>query len=1036
MLTNLPFQGPSTILKPFGGPADTQSGLPCGEGAPRAHPGIDFSLPVGSSVAAVAPGSVLIASDDPTTGRSLLIGHPWGQTYYANLASLAVGRGVSVSAGQPIATSGPGPDGGEEGAHLHFGIRIRPHSVEDGWCGFSDPQYYLDRIDVPAGAIIGPHILGGVHRHLPTLKTWQPRIILVVDPNPDEMALLREACPRTRIIGRIYVPDGEVSDRIRRSPTDAAQWANELVLKRQSPNVDYWQIANEVLSQKGDLPLLNQFELARMALAEAAGYRCALFGFAVGNPDLPEADRLADWRLLYPAIERAEAQGHIVAVHQYGSPDLVHPTVGWHVHRLERQLLRRLPYKRVQFAVTEFGIDGLLTGSTPKGWKGQLSAADYVQQLLRAGAYAERFSARVLGYAVYSLGVTGPWATYDIDGEVAAMLAEESDRGTWKEVNSDDGGIDDLEVDDNEATDGDSQTPTQPTQPTEPSVPTEPSGPGEPTEPGEPAGPTQPTAPAIERRVSDWATHYNLNIRTAEERPDHPESDGTVYRLKDLFTTANGSWEVTNREGSLPQWARDAYLKREFLEAGADHHLFAAVLGEDGKLIPGKEIRYWSDGFDKLGDPSYNGYIEEETKGQSGWANLVVFSGSSYAPERGESGPWCWTPSGRSDVIVGGGMPANHHVSVFAVWQAVKESDVETLPETPPTGQPSQPTAPTPVQPPVQPPSHRSEPPTEGPSTHPTTVTPSSVPLRIGTWIPYLRLSTKGIDERPDKPTGDVVYVVKDIFTTRDGSWDPSSNMGSVDSWARESYLKPWGADDYFDDAGADHHVFGAVFGLDGALLRDFEILFWSDGFSQLGNPDYTGYVSRLTKTKSGWANIPMYSGASYSPDRGEQGPWCWAPKGASEVAVGAGMPLNNHVSFFVVWQAVKSVPVVSPGDNHIFLPWVGTPGAAPSQELPLPPGAGLPGVQQPPPRPGGPPGLLPPPIEDPGLSFLRADAWLRVGVESAPDSAMASYARRVGLGMPVTHEFTSRGYVAQGFAGAIVFAPLDNLEEIHHLTW
>lgn len=46
-----------------------------------------------------------------------------------------------------------------------------------------------------------------------------------------------------------------------------------------------------------------------------------------------------------------------------------------------------------------------------------------------------------------------------------------------------------------------------------------------------------------------------------------------------------------------------------------------------------------------------------------------------------------------------------------------------------------------------------------------------------------------------------------------------------------------------------------------------------------------------------------------------------------AEVFCGGGMPSNNHVSFFVVWQAVESVvnPPL-PGDQHIFLPWVAGP--------------------------------------------------------------------------------------------------------------
>ncbi|MCB0162414.1 MAG: hypothetical protein KDD83_29955, partial [Caldilineaceae bacterium] len=185
--------------------------------------------------------------------------------------------------------------------HLHFGMRIHPFSVADGWCGYSDPQPYLDRLTEPRGANIGPHVVGGLHKHLDLLAQWQPRMMLVLDPNPDEIREVRAVCPDTVIVGRPFVPDHEVEGRIRDDPRAAAAWAHDLAMARMTPAVDYWQVANEVLQKEDSLPLLNAFELARMELAEAAGYKCALFAFSVGNPDLPdrsEATRMDHWKLV------------------------------------------------------------------------------------------------------------------------------------------------------------------------------------------------------------------------------------------------------------------------------------------------------------------------------------------------------------------------------------------------------------------------------------------------------------------------------------------------------------------------------------------------------------------------------------------------------------------------------------------------------------------------------------------------------------------------------------------------------------------
>jgi len=143
-------------------------------------------------------------------------------------------------------------------------------------------------------------------------------------------------------------------------------------------------------------------------------------------------------------------------------------------------------------------------------------------------------------------------------------------------------------------------------------------------------------------------------------------------------------------------------------------------------------------------------------------------------------------------------------------------------------------------------------------------------------------------------------YVVKDIFTTRDGSWEPSSRQYSVTQWARDSYLKPWGAQDHFDDAGGATHLFGAVIGLNGWLLKNVPIRF----FTRDGKHEHTA----RTKAGSGWANMFMNRDSSFNPVNGATGVWCWSPEDA-ELLCGGGLPqidgYTTHTSTFCVWQQV-----------------------------------------------------------------------------------------------------------------------------------
>ena len=65
-----------------------------------------------------------------------------------------------------------------------------------------------------------------------------------------------------------------------------------------------------------------------------------------------------------------------------------------------------------------------------------------------------------------------------------------------------------------------------------------------------------------------------------------------------------------------------------------------------------------------------------------------------------------------------------------------------------------------PVDPPVRPPV---DPPTK----------PPSLTMRTGRWIEPMRMGVTLVHERPDTPKvkDRTIYVIRDLFTTRDGSW-------------------------------------------------------------------------------------------------------------------------------------------------------------------------------------------------------------------------------------------------------------------------
>ncbi|WP_406740559.1 peptidoglycan DD-metalloendopeptidase family protein [Streptomyces atratus] len=101
------------------------------------HTGVDFPVPTGTSIRAVASGTVVSAGWGGAYGYQVVIRHSDGKySQYAHLSALHVREGRHVSAGQRIARSGS--TGNVTGPHLHFEIRTGP-----GYGSDIDPLAYL-----------------------------------------------------------------------------------------------------------------------------------------------------------------------------------------------------------------------------------------------------------------------------------------------------------------------------------------------------------------------------------------------------------------------------------------------------------------------------------------------------------------------------------------------------------------------------------------------------------------------------------------------------------------------------------------------------------------------------------------------------------------------------------------------------------------------------------------------------------------------------------------------------------------------------
>lgn len=101
------------------------------------HTGVDFPVPTGTSVKAVAAGQVVSAGWGGSFGYQVVIRHSDGRyTQYAHLSAISVKDGQSVVGGQRIGRSGS--TGNSTGPHLHFEVRTGPGFGTD-----IDPVAYL-----------------------------------------------------------------------------------------------------------------------------------------------------------------------------------------------------------------------------------------------------------------------------------------------------------------------------------------------------------------------------------------------------------------------------------------------------------------------------------------------------------------------------------------------------------------------------------------------------------------------------------------------------------------------------------------------------------------------------------------------------------------------------------------------------------------------------------------------------------------------------------------------------------------------------
>jgi len=179
---------------------------------------------------------------------------------------------------------------------------------------------------------------------------------------------------------------------------------------------------------------------------------------------------------------------------------------------------------------------------------------------------------------------------------------------------------------------------------------------------------------------------------------------------------------------------------------------------------------------------------------------------------------------------------------------------------------------------------------------------------RISRWASYFNLSIHPLSTRLAAQDGPSLYV-KDLFTAASGAGYTCEVPGALPSWANESYRIPPQAISDNADAAPRVTLYAAVCDQRGALVPAHQFHFSSNGLDglQAGQPPHA--LVAPADEESGWANLAMDPSSGYTPERGQSGPWCWAPYGATEAVCGGGIPSGQSLAMFAVWQAIPQQP-------------------------------------------------------------------------------------------------------------------------------
>jgi hypothetical protein len=300
---------------------------------------------------------------------------------------------------------------------------------------------------------LGIHVERNEPQLFTLLKTGAVAVVKTLELDTNFAAQIKRTSPRTKVIGRIHLPQPELSTL---DPASAARSvADQLLAYANDANrrlfFDAWEAYNEPVAANADeMKRLADFEAERVRILAEQGIRSVIANFGTGQPELDL------WEHFLPAVQAAKEYDGWLGLHEYSAPTIYYlstrenqgryPGVapedtGWLTLRY-RQIYNQILIPRglaIPLVMTEMGVDGLVANrpgpQNARGWQHfQEYWAENGYGLWGPGAYVEQLvwydramqqDSYVIGGTIYGMGTSSEWISYDIGNTPVIGILEQ-----------------------------------------------------------------------------------------------------------------------------------------------------------------------------------------------------------------------------------------------------------------------------------------------------------------------------------------------------------------------------------------------------------------------------------------------------------------------------------------------------------------------------------------------------------------------------------------------------------------------------------